>query len=115
MIWELEYNEKEFQLQAREVKGLPPPDWAMNEPPLYPGDDFFLTAFYDLSTCRSFGESPGPIPWDKMVEYADRKELDPDVADAFISILRQMDSQYLKWYTTEMKKRIPKGKPHGGF
>jgi hypothetical protein len=115
LIWELECKDKEFSLQAREAKGLPPPGWALAEPPLCPGDDFFLTAFYDLSTCRPFTEgSPGPIPWHRVVEYADRSGLHADVTQAFVHVLREMDSAYMKWAGDKMKaSRTPPPKTGG--
>lgn len=110
-MWELEYNEKEFSLQARIAKGLPLPEWVEREPPVYPGDDFILTAFYHLSSCRHFGDGiPGPIPWHRMVEYADRARLDEDNTESFIHIMREMDAGYLKWYERKLavKNQAPK-------
>lgn len=78
---------------------------------MYPGDDFLLTAFYDLSSCRHFGEGvPGPIPWHRVVQYADRSGLDPDNTEALIRITREMDSAYLKWYERKLATttRAPK-------
>lgn len=81
----------------------------MEEPVTYPGDDFFLTAFYQLSSCRHSSDIIGPIPWDKIVQYSDRRELDYDVSLAFEHILREMDSEYLAWYQKKQKSRTKKG------
>ena len=112
-MWELEYKEKEFSIKAREAKGLPPPDWVENEPLLYPGDDFYLNAFYQLNSCRTFdGATPGQIPWDKIVLYADRHGLEPDVSKLFEHVLSDMDSAYLEWYAKRQKALISKA-PNG--
>lgn len=108
MKWELESKDKEFSLQSAIAKGREIPEWAQNEPPVYPGDDFFLTAFYELS----IGE---PIPWIDRVLYAEKKELAPDVAEAFSHIIRGMDSEYLKWKKAKEEALKPKGKKHGRF
>jgi len=113
--WELEYAEKEFSLQAKIAKGLPLPEWAIIEPVLLPGEEFFLTSFYNLSTCRSYGEVTGPIPWRDIVYYSDRNELEWDVSEAFVYIIREMDAEFLKWKTAKQKALIPKGSNNGKF
>jgi hypothetical protein len=103
--WELDAKDKEFSIQAAIAKGRELPEWALNEPPLYPGDDFFITAFYELST----GE---PIPWIDRMTYARHKCLEPDVADAFSHIIRGMDSEYMKWKAAK-EKALNAGKNNG--
>ncbi|MES0340684.1 MAG: hypothetical protein ABUK08_00050 [Candidatus Humimicrobiaceae bacterium] len=115
MIWELEFKEKEFSLQAAIAKGRALPEWALNKPEHLPGDEFFLTAFYQLSSCRYFSEVPGPIPWDKIILYAHIRELEPDVSLAFEYILREMDAGYLSWYSKKQKALQPKVKKNGRF
>lgn len=111
MVWELEYSDKEFSIQARLAKGLPEPEWVQEEPIEQRGDDFYLTAFYQLSSDRQFGgNAPGPIPWSSIVQYADRRGLDPDVSIAFEHIIRAIDDTYIKWACNKIKKETPKGK-----
>jgi hypothetical protein len=64
---------------------------------MYPGDIFYISAFYDLSTCREIGMALGPIPWDKIYIYSHHKGLDEDLIDPFIQIIREMDAGYLNW------------------
>lgn len=48
--------------------------------------------------------SLGPVPWSKIVEYADRYGLDPDVSEAFVDIIRTMDVAYMKHCSEESKR-----------
>lgn len=79
------------------------PEWYLDEPIDYPGDEFYLTAFHQLGTCRQYGDIPGPIPWDKIVTYADRRGLDNVIGVAFEHIISAMDNRYLKWYHQKQK------------
>jgi hypothetical protein len=39
----------------------------------------------------------GPIPWDRIKDYAIMSELDFDFINSFIRIIRAMDNAYIKW------------------
>ncbi len=56
-----------------------------------------MTAFKRLNSCRQMGMVVGPIPWDRIVEYALREGLDPDFIDTFVAIIEEMDQSYLDW------------------
>ncbi len=73
------------------------PAWYLDEPPLCSGDDFYLSAFWDLNTCRVNGFGLGPIPWDKVNTYALTARLDEDLIRPFIRIIRAMDTAYIDW------------------
>jgi len=91
------------------AKGRELPPWVGTEPDLNPGDDFFLTAFYDLSTCRQYSESvPGHIPWTAIAEYSDRSGLYPETAAGFIRVIRSMDSVFLQWHAGKQKQEMDK-------
>jgi len=96
------------------AKGQPEPEWVTAEPDLFPGDDFFISAFYQLSSCRQDkGDIPGPIPWTAIVEYADRRGLYNETSLLLEMIIREMDNAYIKWYTRKQKALVPKGKKNG--
>jgi hypothetical protein len=102
----LDYSEKQFSIEAQLAKGLPLPEWVEREPPIYPGDDFILTAFYNLSSCRHYGgEIPGPIPWDRVVYYAMFAGLDKENIELLVFILRELDAAYLSWYAKRVKQK----------
>lgn len=60
------------------------------------GDDFYIRAFWELSSCRQFGQVVGPIPWHRIVEYARMYHLDDDLLDVFILVMRELDEAYLR-------------------
>jgi hypothetical protein len=84
-------------VQSRLDKGAPLPDWYLDEPERGQDGAFYLSAFWDLHTCRHMGFSPGPIPWNRIKEYADFVGLDRQNAFAFTAIIRLMDNAYTKW------------------
>lgn len=104
MLWELDYSDKGFSLESAIAKGRPLPKWAENEPVLCPGDEFYIKAFFDLSSCREVGMGIGPIPWRDILTYAIFFGLEEDLIDPFIQIIREMDSGYLKWQDQHQKK-----------
>lgn len=84
------------------------PDWYLDEPEPVEGSGFFIDAFRDLSTCRL--NPDGPIPWSAVALYADKKELDPDVADLLWSVIRKMDQAERKWIAEDIKVQRDSGK-----
>lgn len=93
-----------FQITNRLRKGAPMPDWyAQGEPQITEAQTFYVKAFWDLSTCRSFGLGVGPIPWRDIAAYAREAGLDRDVRAAFVAIIRRMDAAYLERRREELK------------
>lgn len=70
---------------------LPPPP--SPEPDV---DDFYLDAFFRLSTERAIGMAVGPIPWHHVVAYADRAGLAGEAAELFVQVIAAMDRGYLE-------------------
>lgn len=68
-----------------------------------------MRAFYDLTSERPSGFGMGQIPWSKMYLYArDYCEFEPDLVEAFINILREMDRAYVEHFAAEQKQRTNK-------
>lgn len=80
----------------------------MNEPQLYPGDYFYLKAWSDLNSCRSMGMSRGPIPWKDIILYAEYSQLEYDLIEPFVLIIRTMDSAYIDWVENEEERKRTK-------
>lgn len=101
----MRYKELGYSIEAGIAKGRELPNWFKNAPEPYPGDEFYLKAFYDLSSCRDIGMSLGPIPWRDILTYAIYSKLDDDLIEPFIQIIREMDSGFLE---VEAKKQEAK-------
>jgi hypothetical protein len=94
-----------FSIDQAIAKGRALPEWFLEEPIILPGEEFYIKAFFHLSTCRhGNGMSTGPIPWNNCLEYGLLAGLDNDIIETFIEIIRVMDTIYLKWQDDEAKK-----------
>lgn len=69
------------------------------------GEEFYIRAFWDLDTCRTMGFALGPIPWDRIRDYAAVHQLDEDLIEPFIRIIRELDKAFLEWEATEAERR----------
>jgi hypothetical protein len=88
-------------VEAARKKRRPLPQWYLDEPEAVEGVGFLSEAFRDLATCRHSAE--GPIPWDAVALYADKAELDPDMAVLLWSVIRAMDQAERRWVVEDMK------------
>ena len=103
-------GEESFSLDAASTKGRALPDWYIDEPELEGWDSFYMRSFDDLNTCRNSGFGLSPIAWTDILTYAVHKELDKDLQEAFIQIIRQMDQSFME-YQTEKSEKSKKSKP----
>lgn len=87
-------------------KGRELPVWYLNEPVLQEADQFYITAFWELSN----GE---PISWFERILYASRKGLDDFMIDAFSRIVKELDVVYQAWRAKQLKA-APKKDPNNG-
>ncbi len=81
------------------------------EPGVERGDEFYLRAFWELSSERQFGQAIGPVPWSKIVQYGVRRNLDDAMMVVFESVVRNLDEAYLKWQRDQQKRRIEQTRP----
>lgn len=72
------------------------PDSIADRPELTDLQQFYYDAFIELNTSRLYSfSSEGPIPWHRIEEYLDRKQVtDLDEREEFKFILRKMDEEY---------------------
>lgn len=75
------------------------------------GDEFYMRAFWNLSSERQFGHAIGPIPWSKIIDYGERRNLDDTMMDVFEHVLRELDEAYLKWQRDRQKREIEQTRP----
>lgn len=67
-----------------------------NEPDLPECLEFFVNAFWELSTCRAFGMSQGPIPVTAVLTYAEFLECDEELTLELMEYVRLLDGLYLQ-------------------
>jgi hypothetical protein len=75
-----------------------------DEPQPFLGDDFYMKAFWDLSTERQLGMTAGPIPWTRIQAYACACELSSSMMKVFEAVIRAMDSTYMEEAEKARKK-----------
>ena len=79
------------------------PERVRAKPKLASGLTFFFDAFYDLDTERSLADLH-PIPWSKIVLYAEYHGLKKEEADDLLYFIREVDNAFLK-RLAERRKR----------
>lgn len=76
------------------------------------GDDFYIKAFWELCSERSFGQGAiGPIPHSRIEGYGDRRGLVNPMLEVFCGVVRELDEEYLSYQQEEQKKRMARNKP----
>ena len=91
------------------------PDWFVGAPEALPGDEFYMGAFWRLSTTRQVGFGFGPIPWHQIIAYAERYDLDHRETDVLVIVIMAMDEAWLNWHRKNEEKNdvsTDKGKAH---
>ena len=82
-------------------RGVAAPEWFLDQPELEICDDFWIDAFYSLSTCRNSGMGLGGIPWTAIREYAEYYLLDDSTSENLFIIIKSLDNTYLSWYNKQ--------------
>lgn len=110
MRWELRYARDGWAHESGQYAAATgrEPEWIAKCPPLARGEEFYIRAFWELSSCRLFGMVVGPIPWNHILLYAQFKQLDPEITDLFIRVIRELDEAYLSDQRTEQRKKTVK-------
>lgn len=90
-------------MEAAIRKGRELPQWYLDEPPVQLLDDFYLRCFWDLDTERYF--SNGPIPVTRIREYGYQFDLDADIINQFVDLIRTMDAAHDKWVSDEQDRQ----------
>ena len=81
--------------KAKRNSGAPPPPRPLGRPDEAAGDAWWLTAFRRLSTCRAFyGDTPGPLPWSALRDYAADHQLPPTLRSVFFSVMEALDQKW---------------------
>lgn len=84
------------------------PGWYLDRPDELRGDEFYIDAFFSLSTERQFGQCIGPIPWSKIIDYGILHGLNYTMLNVFHVVLRILDEGYLEWQRDDQRARNKK-------
>lgn len=85
------------------------PEWVGEAPPvLRRGDQFYVTAFWRLSTCRQIGMSTGPIPYTAIQDYAEKAGFDSYMCEVFVAAIYAMDNAFEEHKAEQRAKTKPK-------
>jgi hypothetical protein len=93
----------------------PLPAAIANAPELHMGLAVYYQAYCDLSTCRTIGMSPGPIPWTAAADYARCLALDEEQTEDLFFHVRSMDSAYLDYTQSKVEEARHATKTRKGF
>jgi hypothetical protein len=106
LLYKLEQGEvEELILQQVAKNNAPLPDRIKNAPQLNWGLELYYSAFFDLSSCRPLGFSPGQIRWIDIHDYADKLFLNEDQREDLHVYIRAMDATYLSWCDKKSKEK----------
>lgn len=105
MLFQLRLRRDGFSVDAAIEKGRELPSWFLEAPEPEVQDQFYLQAFWELHTCRSFGFDLGPIPWRDIIRYGEYQRLDDDVLRLFVYIIRELDDAYLGFRADEARRQ----------
>jgi len=72
------------------------PDFAKSIPRLLDKNAFYYYAFQSLTTCRGiFDSGIGRIPWDKIMDYCDRYNVNGQEMEFFCEVIEKLDYNYV--------------------
>lgn len=80
-------------------------------PELTDYEERFYRSFWEISTERSFGMAPGPIPMRAIDYYAEREGMGPTDTMILNRVIRAMDNAYL---AANAKRQEASAKRSGG-
>ena len=84
-------------------QGTPLPKKIANAPELLYGLEFYMTAFYRLSSGRNSGWGVGKISWLQVEEYCDRMEVYGSQRDIMHYHIQNLDQVYLEFQAKKEK------------
>lgn len=86
------------------------PKAILDAPTLQAGLDFYLKAFFILSSCRQIGMSESRIPWTAANDYSLRYGLSEADFDALWELISAMDTAYLNHQAKKHDKKEAVGR-----
>lgn len=105
MLYQLQQGKTEKTVldMARRM-GEAIPESIKNAPTLLPGLEFYMNAFWTLSTDRNLGMAEGPIPWTAIDRYAIRHDIWGWDFERFEFLIKAMDVTYIEFRSKKFNK-----------
>jgi hypothetical protein len=75
----------------------------LDDMPVLAGLEFYWEAWNELSTCRSFGVTAGPIPWLAIDQYC--RGMDYELRYVVHKVVRALDRKFLDYAKKEREKK----------
>lgn len=85
--------------QQGALNSIPPP------PEFKPWMEYYISAFWSLSSCRSIGFGEGPIPWTAVREYGKMLRLGDDDFAELSEVIGALDREYLTIRSEQSKNQ----------
>lgn len=95
--------DKGWLVEAALERKQPIPDLFGERPDLMDGDQFFMDAYWELSSCRYV--ALGPIPWTAIMEFARYVQLPVDLVPMFNRAIRALDITFLEWREKQLENK----------
>ncbi|HEX2242744.1 MAG TPA: hypothetical protein VHK27_05740 [Gammaproteobacteria bacterium] len=100
-------EQQDWLARAAAEQGHSLPSEALDEAPDLREDlSFYLQAYHELSTVRPVAFSGiAPLPYDKVIEYAERHKLDEEEFEDFCEIINGLDAKFREFLTEESEAK----------
>jgi hypothetical protein len=92
----------QMRYQDKDESEIPPA--LLDEPELLQGLALYYNAFWELFPDRQLGMSVGPIPYSSIVTYCREWNLDGEMSQLMLKLVRKMDNDFLEWQEKQSKK-----------
>ena len=91
-----------MRYQDKDESEIPPA--LLDEPDLLQGLTLYYDAFWELFNDRQLGMSVGPIPYSSIVTYCKEWDMDGEMSQIMLRLVRKMDGAFLEWQEKQSKK-----------
>jgi hypothetical protein len=100
-------DKQDWLARAAVEAGFDVPEETLDDSPDLREDlHFYLIAYQELSSIRpaSF-DGVMPLPYDKVIEYAERYKLEPEEVEEFCDIINTLDSEFRKFLSEKSEDK----------
>jgi hypothetical protein len=106
--WDLEARQRARAVAGAVNKGRKV-EWLQDAPAVDDDGEFWIAAFWELSTCRQIVDAGiGPIPWTAAEEWARAEGLGPPGRRLLHYFVGELDVEYVGWFAEDLERRRKK-------